>query len=169
MHSYSFSISYYLTIFSLIFKYDLGLFLVINFTIGYVKSITNYLNLFFSICFKYTSSAALWTSSLLDFAPVSFLWCIQKHWGLLVSVFESCLFDLIIIFHDVSRPLPYPEHCHWVILSITLLKSGGQTWGKLSVQSHQGINEYSFLTSLMSFTGVIFCGDRRGNKVLSFL
>ena len=72
MHS-CFSNFYYLTILSLIFKNDLGLFLVINLATGPVKSITNSLNLFFSNCFKYKSSEVPLISSLLDFAPVSFL------------------------------------------------------------------------------------------------
>lgn len=98
MHPYYFSTFYYLAIFSLIFKYDLGLFPVINFAIGYVKSITNYLNLYFSKCVRHQRNDAPLTSSLLDFAPMSFLQYTQKHRGLVGSVFEPCLFSLMIIF-----------------------------------------------------------------------
>lgn len=58
MHPCYFSTFYYLAICSLIFQYDLGLFLVLDLAIGYVKSITNYLNLYFSKCLKHQRNEA---------------------------------------------------------------------------------------------------------------
>lgn len=92
----------------------MGWFLV-NLAIGYFKSIKMIWMHISSInCFRYKTNEVPFTFLLLDFAPVSFSWCTQRH--LRAAVFESCLFNLMITFRWRLQISFLSRTCHWDIV-----------------------------------------------------